>query len=986
MANLGYFKIGTDVYENIGGGNKRPINQTEFQRLGINFDFLGEGLPQTKTLNLLKEPTPTPTPTPTSTPTPIPTPTPTPIPTPIPTPTPAPTLAPAPIPAPTPTPAPIPAPTPIPIPETQVLASGGADLGVAGVFKKGNDIFVIENGRERQLVGAGPGSEFEDLRINVDFLQEAIPVTLKQAQTGVIEQYISPDIQPAPPKSNEGDILTDSPGGGGTPAMQTFVKDGQVWIRQFNPDGTVKFEEPNYLHQLAGTQVQTSAQTPEFTAPGADQFLSAPTGPTTLVPQTQDYKNDSEAQARDFYKIRNAQGGTDIYYKDGTKVPDVDTFHRLGLNDTWIPLRTAPPAGQFPGDSLTISAGGNQITTPIQPITPSDTTKEGGLDLSSGSLGLLGPQVTGIGTGAPSPNLISQIGAAGQVPSTPDKFYKIQDGTGQIHIYDAATGQRLLEQEFSQGGKLSGVNADHIPWFGSTSVNPFSIEAMGFGPDGDGGLLVEEGFGGIAGASYSFEELFSGSTEQTYTPGIEPGPIDGNDLIDKNVDPGVVKTIGEIKEEMYDAAAAAMQNQSSPIDTSNPNEPVGSSIPGPSPYESIYADIQAMRDQLAASNPYLTNTFEERWNSLLEAEGITADKTLLAQKRADLTDALGLYANFARKIQEDPNLSLKLQSRQLEFVSKRQQVAIDTIQGQVRDLEDSISDKQTTVANKMEAAYKDYIVWKDDQDVIQKRIDSMEDRIETLSESARLTINTIVANPSLAKAMTDGEADFIMKNGYMPMSLVKKIGIEQDLDFQSIFRTATGADQETAYGITKDGQIVEIGTVPSLGAFRPQGTDSGSNLQYKDIVDPITGQTSRYYFPKPTSAGLIVFPNSGELSDATMKANFVNFAEAKGNALSEEQYRKIAQQYELNIDDASIASAINKGHLWFNWIGPDVVEGAELKEFQDYLQTTISIGGGGTGGATTGQYNIGDTVTAPSGAQARVIGFDTDGTPLLEPI
>jgi hypothetical protein len=55
MASLGFFKIGTDVFENTGGGTSRAIAQDEFQNLGINFNLLGEGLQGTKVLGDVRD-------------------------------------------------------------------------------------------------------------------------------------------------------------------------------------------------------------------------------------------------------------------------------------------------------------------------------------------------------------------------------------------------------------------------------------------------------------------------------------------------------------------------------------------------------------------------------------------------------------------------------------------------------------------------------------------------------------------------------------------------------------------------------------------------------------------------------------------------------------------------------------------------------------------------------------------------------------------
>ncbi len=147
--NLGFFKIGTDVFENIGGGQQRKIEQPEFQKLGINFDFLGEGLPQTKTIDLLTEKKPTPT-------------------------APAPPVAPTPT-APTPT-----APT-APLAPTLTPPTDTAGE-ITGVTRRGDDFFVTAGGVERPL----GQEEFQSLGINETFVQSGQTVSLQQATSGQI--------------------------------------------------------------------------------------------------------------------------------------------------------------------------------------------------------------------------------------------------------------------------------------------------------------------------------------------------------------------------------------------------------------------------------------------------------------------------------------------------------------------------------------------------------------------------------------------------------------------------------------------------------------------------------------------------------------------------------------------------------------------------------------------------------------------------------
>lgn len=86
-------------------------------------------------------------------------------------------------------------------PPVQAPAPTPAPTGGMQVKRVGNDFFVIENGVERRLTSADPGSEFQRLGINEKFVQPGQTVSLEQAKTGQgVSGSVTPTTPTEPPK------------------------------------------------------------------------------------------------------------------------------------------------------------------------------------------------------------------------------------------------------------------------------------------------------------------------------------------------------------------------------------------------------------------------------------------------------------------------------------------------------------------------------------------------------------------------------------------------------------------------------------------------------------------------------------------------------------------------------------------------------------------------------------------------------------------
>ena len=100
---------------------------------------------------------------------------------------------------------------------------------------------------------------------------------------------------------------------------------------------------------------------------------------------------------------------------------------------------------------------------------------------------------------------------------------------------------------------------------------------------------------------------------------------------------------------------------------------------------------------------------------------------------------------------------------------------------------------------------------------------------------------------------------FVAKNGYYSASHIKKIGENYGTKFKSIFGITSGT-QEIQYGLTEDGQVIEL----VRGAPKPQG--SGSTTLPSDIATGVTADVAeaQYYISQ--------IMNDSTLTDADKNA------------------------------------------------------------------------------------------------------------------
>lgn len=191
------------------------------------------------------------------------------------------------------------------------------------------------------------------------------------------------------------------------------------------PTGPVPYS-PTQVSAFPGGMAPTTGQ--YAVAPSAGQAPApAPAPAPTQQPQppTTSYANNSVAQGKDFYKVLGPNGQVDVFYSNGQKVPDIGTFHQLGLNIDWIPFRQQ--AGGATGSAVT----GTQAAAGSRYVRLAGTNAV--FDISGPT-----PRYITAADAAKIPNFFSQVGEVSNINGLNkdhiDVIDRIVSSTGQVDI------------------------------------------------------------------------------------------------------------------------------------------------------------------------------------------------------------------------------------------------------------------------------------------------------------------------------------------------------------------------------------------------------------------------------------------------------------------------------------------------------------------------------------------------------------------------
>lgn len=383
-------------------------------------------------------------------------------------------------------------------------------------------------------------------------------------------------------------------------------------------------------------------------------------------------------------------------------------------------------------------------------------------------------------------------------------------------------------------------------------------------------------------------------------------------------------------------------------------------------------NLQDSIDSLKATDPFGGKTIESLRDQYMKDTGVTSQIAQRDAKQADINALYATYKSLADEVKDNPDFSKTLKSRRLDYITNKQDTAIQSLQRDVDLLDKQIASGQKEVADKLNADMNDYTIYKDKITQAQSAYNSLIAARDKSADNARTAINTLVTNPNLAKDITPQEISFIQNNGYYPMSLISKIGATAGVNLQTVFYSNPTKDTKQAWGVTKDGKVVQLGgTIPDVS----QSSSSGNNLQYKDVYDPTTNQTYRYYFNQPNQPGTVVLPGgSGQLSATDKNQAFLSYSALAGTSKTKDELTKEAQAAGLNVTNSLVQSAINQGRSSVgNFFLGTSTNNSGYTDFSDYMTKNFSVGGGATGGSAPDantSVNVGNTlhtVISPDG-------------------
>jgi len=328
---------------------------------------------------------------------------------------------------------------------------------------------------------------------------------------------------------------------------------------------------------------------------------------------------------------------------------------------------------------------------------------------------------------------------------------------------------------------------------------------------------------------------------------------------------------------------------------------------------------QKLLDNLAKQDPFATKTISQQRTDIENSLGRAAILAARNKAQKELDNAMYVYDVLAADIKEDPDFTKGLAQARLGFLDGKRQAEVTLLQRQLALYNNQLSDVDKQVSQYVQDQISQYTIYKDKRDEIQKAMDKIKDQETKEADAARSLLNSLYTHPEYAKNMTQTEISYILKNGTLPVSLIKKIGEATGNDYQNVVQTHPTATTMQLVGVTKDGKQVLIGgPVPDVSQSSGGGGGNTVNGQqydnYKDIPQS-NGDVVRQYIKDGNIIGSTTIPGGGtKLTPAQQKTAFVAWLGSDGvkGTMSKSTITDLASKYGVTLT-SEVAGQYDRG-------------------------------------------------------------------------
>lgn len=176
------------------------------------------------------------------------------------------------------------------------------------------------------------------------------------------------------------------------------------------------------------------------------------------------------------------------------------------------------------------------------------------------------------------------------------------------------------------------------------------------------------------------------------------------------------------------------------------------------------------------------------------------------------------------EIEDDPDFSKKSKVLRTDFLTNKTQRLLDTYVRERELIDLRITQAEKTVTTRMGDMVTQYNIYRNQVNDIQNAYTNLQTRIDRVSENAQQSLQFLAANPEAMKGATRAqlqqEIQFISNNGYLPMSMIIRLGQNVGKKTQGILQDKTTGDWYAYTNNPADG-------LSYVGSTTPQPEDTG---------------------------------------------------------------------------------------------------------------------------------------------------------------
>ena len=251
------------------------------------------------------------------------------------------------------------------------------------------------------------------------------------------------------------------------------------------------------------------------------------------------------------------------------------------------------------------------------------------------------------------------------------------------------------------------------------------------------------------------------------------------------------------------------------------------------------AELQKQADELAklmkdmiSKDPWSGQTVSQVRDSMNKELGLNTLYDERLENIKQMNEVKNSFDVLRGDIEDDPDFSKRSKVLRVDFVTNKTQRLLDTFVRERELIDQRITNAEKAVTTRMGDMVTQYNIYRNQVNDIEQAYNNLQTRIDKVSENAQQSLQFLASNPEAMKGATKAqlkqEIQFISNNGYLPMSMITRIGQNNDFKGKGVVELADGI-----YMYDSTGNLLKLGAAP----VKTTTESPYSNIQFKDNGD-----------------------------------------------------------------------------------------------------------------------------------------------------